>query len=41
MIYFVVVTLATIGYGDIVPESELGRAYVIVLIGIEIVLLPK
>jgi len=24
-IYFVVVTLATVGYGDIVPESEMGR----------------
>lgn len=41
MIYFVVVTLATVGYGDVVPESEEGRVCVIGLIIIVLVLIPK
>ena len=41
MIYFVVVTLATVGYGDVVPESEEGRVCVIILIIIVLVLIPK
>jgi len=41
MIYFVVVTLSTVGFGDITPISEEGRGTVIVLIIIVIVLIPK
>lgn len=41
MIYFVVVTLATVGYGDVVPESETGRLCVIVFIIMTLVLIPK
>ena len=41
MVYFVVVTLATVGYGDIVPVTELGRVCVIVLIVLAVVLIPK
>ena len=40
MIYFVVVTLATVGYGDVVPESEAGRICVMLLILFTIVLIP-
>ncbi len=40
MIYFVVVTLATVGYGDVVPQSEGGRVAVILLILFTIVLIP-
>ncbi|EGR28582.1 hypothetical protein IMG5_172560 [Ichthyophthirius multifiliis] len=41
MIYFVVVTTATVGYGDITPKSEEGRIIVIIMIVILIVLIPK
>ncbi|KAL4473536.1 hypothetical protein ABPG74_022400 [Tetrahymena malaccensis] len=41
MIYYVVVTLATVGYGDITLASDEGRACVIILIVISIVLIPK
>ena len=41
MIYFVVVTLATVGYGDVIPYSEEGRVCVIIFIVIVLVLLPK
>jgi len=41
MIYFVVVSLSTVGYGDITPKSELGRVCVIFLIIVAIVVLPK
>jgi hypothetical protein len=40
-IYFVVVTIATVGYGDILPVTEGGRILVIVLIVTTFVLLPK
>ena len=41
MIYFVIVTLSTVGYGEIVPKSSLGRGYVIFVISITLVLIPK
>ena len=41
MIYFVVVTLSTVGYGDVTPDSEEGRLIVIVFIVIVIILIPK
>lgn len=52
MVYFVVVTLATginykknniylVGFGDVVPHSELGRLSVIILIIIVIIVIPK
>ena len=41
MIYFTVVTLATVGYGDVVPYSEEGRLCVIILIIIVLTVIPK
>ncbi|MDR3549660.1 MAG: ion channel [Candidatus Pacebacteria bacterium] len=41
MIYFTVVTLSTVGYGDIVPQTTPGQFAVIVLIMMVIVLIPK
>jgi hypothetical protein len=41
MIYFVVVTTATVGYGDVYCKSEEGRIIVIIMIVILIVLIPK
>jgi len=41
MIYFVVVSISTVGYGDVIPYSELGRATVMVLIIIVIVIVPQ
>jgi hypothetical protein len=41
MIYFTVVTLATVGYGDVTPKSEEGRLCVIILIIIVLTVIPK
>lgn len=41
MVYFTVVTLATVGYGDITPLSEEGRICVIILIIIVLIVIPK
>jgi voltage-gated potassium channel len=41
MIYFVIVSISTVGYGDVVPLSEMGRATVMVLIIIVIVIVPQ
>ncbi len=38
--YFSVVTLTTVGFGDIVPITRLGRAFTIVMIGAGITLIP-
>ncbi len=40
-VYFVVVTIATVGYGDIVPETEAGKMLVIAIIVVTFVLVPK
>ncbi len=38
-VYFCVVTLTTVGYGDITPQTELGRLFTIfyILIGVGII----
>ena len=41
MFYFVVVTLSTVGYGDVNIESEIGRIFNILLILIVIIIIPK
>lgn len=39
--YFVVVTLSTVGYGDITMHSDLAKACVIILICLAIVVIPN
>jgi Ion channel len=39
-VYFVIVTLATVGYGDEVPSTEFGRVVVLFIIFFTIVLIP-
>eukprot|EP00753_Platysulcus_tardus_P021483 PLAT9022.1.p1 GENE.PLAT9022.1~~PLAT9022.1.p1 ORF type:complete len:1547 (-),score=755.29 PLAT9022.1:64-4188(-) len=39
--YFIVVTITTVGYGDVVPKSYAGRAIVVVMIMLTIVLIPR
>ncbi len=41
LIYFSVVTIATVGYGDVTAVSEAGRVCVIIFIILVIVLIPK
>jgi len=40
-LYFVIVTLLTVGYGDENPETEFGKFIVIFIIVFTIVLIPK
>ena len=40
-LYFVVVTLSTVGYGDIIPESALGQVMVIFIIAVTIAIIPR
>ena len=40
-VYFVTVTLSTVGYGDISPHTELGRIIVIIMIVLTIAIIPK
>jgi hypothetical protein len=39
-VYFVIVSLATVGYGDEIPLSEFGRVIVLFIIFFTIVLIP-
>ena len=39
-IWFIVVTFSTVGYGDFRPDDELGRLFVIIMIGCALILLP-
>ena len=41
MIYFVVITLTTIGYGDVNPDSKLGQVTVVFLIICALVIIQK
>ena len=40
ILYFIAVTLTTIGFGDITPQSDTGRFAVIITVGIVIAVLP-
>ncbi|KAJ3299618.1 hypothetical protein HK104_008211 [Borealophlyctis nickersoniae] len=39
-LYFIIITVATVGYGDIAPTSIAGRVVVIVLILVSLIILP-
>ena len=40
-VYFVTVTLSTVGYGDISPNTELGKVLVIMMIVLTIAIIPR
>jgi hypothetical protein len=40
-LYFIVVTLSTVGYGDIFPLTEQGRVVIVLLILLALILIPK
>lgn len=40
-LYFVIISSATVGYGDITPETMLGRILCVVMIIIAIVFFPS
>ena len=41
-VYWAIVTMTTVGYGDVVPQTELGRllASVVMLLGFGIIAIP-
>lgn len=39
--YFTIITLSTVGYGDIVPKTWIAKLFVVVMILISITLLPR
>ena len=39
--YYMVITITTVGYGDITPHSELGRIYCMAMVSFAIILVPK
>jgi voltage-gated potassium channel Kch len=41
MFYYMVVTITTVGYGDIYPRTPVGRLLVVMVIFVILSLLPK
>ena len=40
-VYFIIVTLSTVGYGDISPQSTPGKIFVLGIVIITIVIIPR
>ena len=40
-VYFIIVTLSTVGYGEINPDTELGRVFVVLVMIVTIVIIPR